>query len=102
MPRTQARAALDRCELRFPLGEARECANRYSYDVDDDRVIDAIAPQSRHGRDEEPSGGTGGREVGVQDASKPEAPWPRAKSHLSPRLTRALLVDEARRGQPRH
>jgi hypothetical protein len=47
MTPTQARAALDQCELRFPLGDVRKWTERYSYDVDDDRVIDAIAPTVR-------------------------------------------------------
>jgi hypothetical protein len=47
MTPTQAREALERCESRMPLDEVHEWADRYSYDVDDDKVIDAIAPKVR-------------------------------------------------------
>jgi hypothetical protein len=44
MTPTQARVALERCEPRMPLADVREWTGRYAYDVDDDEVIDAIAP----------------------------------------------------------
>jgi hypothetical protein len=47
MTPTQARDALERCEPRMRLAEAHEWAARYAYDVDDDKVIDAIAPAVR-------------------------------------------------------
>jgi hypothetical protein len=47
MTPTQAREALKGCEPRMPLGEARVWAQRYSYEVDDNKVIDTIAPKVR-------------------------------------------------------
>jgi hypothetical protein len=43
----EARAALERCELRFPLTEVRQWADRYGDSANDDHVIDAIAPGVR-------------------------------------------------------
>lgn len=43
----EARAALGRCEPRFPLAEVREWSERYGYRADDQHVIDAISPAVR-------------------------------------------------------
>jgi hypothetical protein len=43
----EAREALERCEARMPLGEARDWAARYDEAAGDDRAIDAIAPAVR-------------------------------------------------------
>ena len=43
----QARAGLERCELRFPLDEVRMWAERYAYRTADQHVIDAISPAVR-------------------------------------------------------
>src|SRR4051812_8881576 len=47
MTPAEARAALDRCELRFRLADVQQWADRYSYDVGDDSVIDSLAPAVR-------------------------------------------------------
>jgi hypothetical protein len=47
MPMKQARESLERCQPRMPVGEVREWAARYSYDVDRDSDIDAVAPAVR-------------------------------------------------------
>ena len=47
MTPTEAREALVRCEPRMPLGDVRNWAKRYSSGVDDDKIIDAIAPNVR-------------------------------------------------------
>jgi hypothetical protein len=47
MTPAEARAALERCEPRMPLDQVHKWAARYAYDVDDDRIIDAIAPAVR-------------------------------------------------------
>ena len=47
MTPTEAREALVRCEPRMPLGEVRNWAKRCSSGVDDDKIIDAIAPNVR-------------------------------------------------------
>lgn len=43
----EARAALRRCQTRFPLDDVREWASRYEYRADDQHVIDAIGPAVR-------------------------------------------------------
>jgi hypothetical protein len=47
MTTAEARAALERGEARLPLADVRTWADKYGYDVDDDGVIDAIAPVVR-------------------------------------------------------
>jgi hypothetical protein len=47
MTPAQARAALDRCEPRIPLTDVRKWAARYSYNVADDHIIDAISQTVR-------------------------------------------------------
>ena len=47
MSPNEARAALERREPRLPLSDVSKWAERYAYKVDDDRVIDAIAPAVR-------------------------------------------------------
>jgi hypothetical protein len=47
MTPTEARAALERRKPRMPLSEVHQWAARYTYSVDDDKVIHAIAPAVR-------------------------------------------------------
>jgi hypothetical protein len=47
MKMSDALAALKRCELRFPLEEVGEWADRYAYRAADQHVIDAIGPAVR-------------------------------------------------------
>lgn len=47
IPTSQAREALESCTPLLPLADVREWSARYSYDVGDESVIDAIAPAVR-------------------------------------------------------
>jgi hypothetical protein len=47
MKTAEARAALERRQLRFPVGDVEKWASRYAYNVDDDGLIDAVAPAVR-------------------------------------------------------